>query len=212
MTTREKIRVLIAEDDFLVGEMIRGILHDVGYTFLRQAKDGREAVELVQTLQPDVVLMDIEMPDMDGIEATHQIQASRPTPIVILTAYETPQLVQKAGQAGVGAYLVKPPNTSNMRRAITIAMARFDDMLELRRLNDELAKRNENLEKALTKVKLLSGLLPICASCKKIRDDKGYWQQVEVYIKEHSEAEFSHGICPDCLKKLYPEFVDDSSE
>jgi hypothetical protein len=61
------------------------------------------------------------------------------------------------------------------------------------------------LQEALTMVKLLSGLLPICASCKKIRDDKGYWTQIESYIRDHSEAEFSHGICPDCLKKLYPE-------
>jgi len=61
------------------------------------------------------------------------------------------------------------------------------------------------LQEALTMVKPLSGLLPICASCKKIRDDKGYWTQIESYIRDHSEAEFSHGICPDCMKKLYPE-------
>lgn len=67
----------------------------------------------------------------------------------------------------------------------------------------------QQLQQALSKVKLLSGFLPICASCKKIRDDKGYWNQVEFYIKEHSEAEFSHGICPECAKKLYPEYFDD---
>jgi hypothetical protein len=63
------------------------------------------------------------------------------------------------------------------------------------------------LQGALAKVKLLSGFLPICAACKKIRDDKGYWKQIESYIRDHSEAEFSHGICPDCAKKLYPEFT-----
>ncbi len=68
-----------------------------------------------------------------------------------------------------------------------------------------LSKTIETLQDALNKVKLLSGFLPICASCKKIRDDKGYWNQIESYIKEHSEAEFSHGICPDCAEKLYPE-------
>ena len=66
------------------------------------------------------------------------------------------------------------------------------------------------LHKALDKVKTLSGFLPICASCKKIRDDKGYWNQIEAYISEHSEAEFSHGICPECTKKLYPDFYDDN--
>lgn len=63
------------------------------------------------------------------------------------------------------------------------------------------------LQQAMGKVKMLSGMLPICSSCKKIRDDQGYWKQVEEYIREHSEAEFSHGLCPDCLKKLYPEFI-----
>ncbi len=64
----------------------------------------------------------------------------------------------------------------------------------------------DNLKKSLTKVRKLSGLLPICASCKKIRDDKGYWNQIEAYIRDHSEAEFSHGICPECSEKLYPEY------
>lgn len=72
----------------------------------------------------------------------------------------------------------------------------------------ELREKNVELEKALTEVKKLSGLLPICANCKKIRDDKGYWNQIELYIRDHSEVEFSHSICPECAKKLYPEFYD----
>jgi transcriptional regulator with GAF, ATPase, and Fis domain len=77
-----------------------------------------------------------------------------------------------------------------------------DDMLILRRLNAEL-------EEAMTQVKLLGGLLPICSNCKKIRDDDGYWQDVAVYIRDHSEAEFTHGICPECIKKLYPDLAED---
>lgn len=68
----------------------------------------------------------------------------------------------------------------------------------------------EQLRKTLSEVKRLSGLLPICASCKKIRDDKGYWKQVETYVSEHSDAVFSHSICPECAKKLYPEYFKDS--
>lgn len=67
-----------------------------------------------------------------------------------------------------------------------------------------------DLEKALGEVKTLSGFLPICANCKNIRDDKGYWNQIESYIRDHSDAEFSHGICPECIKKLYPEYEDKS--
>jgi PAS domain-containing protein len=78
------------------------------------------------------------------------------------------------------------------------------------RIKAENAKAEliDGLQEALDKVNLLGGMLPICASCKKIRDDKGYWNQIETYIRNHSEAEFSHGICPDCAKKLYPEFYD----
>ena len=71
---------------------------------------------------------------------------------------------------------------------------------------EELNKKNQDLEAALKEVKTLQGLLPICASCKKIRDDKGYWVQIENYISEHSKAQFSHGICTECAKKLYPDF------
>jgi hypothetical protein len=84
---------------------------------------------------------------------------------------------------------------------------------EIGRQNQELLEKNTSLEDALAKVKKLSGFLPICAGCKKIRDDKGYWNQIEAYIKQHSEAEFSHGICPECAKRLYPELMEpDSSD
>ncbi len=193
-------RVLIAEDDILVSDAIQEVLAESGYTVIGEAQDGRQAIELTQTLQPDVILMDIKMPEMDGLEAARQIQERCPTPIVILTAHETSELVAQAGAAGVGAYLVKPPRQSDMKRAITIAMARFEDMMELRHLNGEL-------QQALAQVKKLSGLLPICANCKKIRDDGGYWQDVAVYIRDHSEADFTHGICPDCAKELYSDFL-----
>jgi len=68
-----------------------------------------------------------------------------------------------------------------------------------------------NLQEALDNIKTLSGLLPICSNCKKIRDDKGYWNQIESYIRDHSEAEFSHGICPECAKKYYPDYIDDDN-
>ena len=80
--------------------------------------------------------------------------------------------------------------------------------LEEEILENERERLISELQDALSRVKMLSGMLPICANCKKIRDDKGYWNQIELYIKEHSEAEFSHGICPDCCKKLYPGFTD----
>ena len=77
--------------------------------------------------------------------------------------------------------------------------------LKLENSRRQLEQANKKLQLALSEVKTLSGLLPICTSCKKIRDDKGYWNQIESFIRDRSEAEFSHGICPDCAKKLYPD-------
>lgn len=200
-------RVLIAEDDPMVGEMIQGMLEGMAYNVIGRALNGEQAAEMTETQQPDVVLMDIAMPKMNGIEATRHIQLCCPVPVVILTAYETPDLLQRASEAGAGAYLIKPPNELELERAITIAVARFEDMMELRELNTQLQTRNSELQAALDKVKQLSGLLPICANCKKIRDDDGYWQDVAVYIRDHSEAEFSHGVCPDCMQELYADFL-----
>jgi AmiR/NasT family two-component response regulator len=213
------IRILVAEDDHLVCQMIRGIVEEIGCTVVAEATDGAEALHLTQSLRPDLVLMDLKMPDMDGLTATRLIYEQCPTPVVVLTAYDTPELIEQASSAGVGAYLIKPPNRPELERVITIALARFNDVLALRRLNAQLLAHQEEqarlileLQAALSKVKLLSGLLPICASCKKIRDDRGYWQQIESYIRAHSQAEFTHGLCPDCARKLYPDFFSEDDE
>jgi AmiR/NasT family two-component response regulator len=198
MKISQKPRILIAEDDYLVCEAIKHALKDLGYEMVGEASDGAEAVEMACTLNPDVVLMDIQMPELDGLEATRQIQSRCPMPVVVLTAHESQELVEKASEVGVSAYLIKPPKQTEIERAIVIALARHEDLMKLRFLNKEL-------EKALSEIKTLRGILPICASCKNVRDDKGYWNQIESYIRDHSEAEFSHSLCPECAKKLYPD-------
>jgi hypothetical protein len=94
-------------------------------------------------------------------------------------------------------------------KTFTIGIDR--DVTEQRHAEAEREKLIAELQSALADVKMLSGLVPICANCKKIRDDKGYWTQLEGYIQERSEARFSHGICPDCMKKLYPEFKPENN-
>ena len=143
MRSQKNISVLIVEDDYLVGEMAKGLLEAAGYTVAGEAMDGLEAVEMTQSLRPDVVLMDIEMPDMNGIEASRLIYERCPTPVVVLTGHETDELVNEASEAGVGAYLVKPPRLRELERAITIAMARFGDMMKLRHYADQLEQRVE---------------------------------------------------------------------
>ncbi|MBW2466756.1 MAG: hypothetical protein JRF02_05595 [Deltaproteobacteria bacterium] len=94
----------------------------------------------------------------------------------------------------------------NSKNEVVGIIESFQDITERQKLEDEKANLINQLQSSLNKVKLLSGLLPICASCKKIRDDKGYWNQIESYIRDHSEAEFSHGLCEECGEKLYGEY------
>jgi YesN/AraC family two-component response regulator len=194
MTPAKLYCVLIAEDDVLVGDVIQSELERLGHRVAGRATDGRQAVELTKCLRPDIVLMDIAMPELNGLEAARQIQEQCPRPVVLLSAHEETEFVNRAGALGIGAYLLKPPNGPELARTMAIAEARFTDLMELRRLNAEL-------QLALDKVKVLSGMIPICAGCKKVRNDRGFWQQVENYISEHSGARFSHGLCPDCLKE-----------
>jgi signal transduction histidine kinase len=146
MDKKQSIRVVVGEDDYLVREMVKGVLTDMGYIVAGEGTTGLDTMELVRSQQPDVAILDIRMPEMDGIEAARRIQEDCPTPVVVLTAYETPELLRQASDAGVGAYLVKPPNAADMERAVTIAMARFADIQELARLNRDLQARNEELD------------------------------------------------------------------
>jgi len=88
-------------------------------------------------------------------------------------------------------------------------LSSISDITERKGAEVEREKLIQELQEALASVKQLSGLLPICASCKKVRDDKGYWTQIEAYIRDRSEAEFSHGLCPECMKKLYPDYAEE---
>lgn len=191
-------RVLVAEDEAMIAALTRMELQAANFTVVGTAPDGRQAVDLTRELRPDVVLMDIAMPELDGIAATAIIQAECPTPVVIVSAHTDAQLVAQATAAGVGAYVVKPPRAEELARAITIAISRHADLMELRRLNTQL-------QGALAETKTLSGLLPICCGCKKIRDDSGYWNEVEAYISKRTDANFSHSYCPKCLQRYFPE-------
>lgn len=138
MNNQKNIKVLIADDDFLISEEISRILKNIGYEVIGIASDGKQAIEMTCSLNPDVVLMDIKMHRLDGLEATKKIQQSCPTPVVVLTAHESMKLVNKASKMGAAAYLVKPLKPTEMERAITIAMARHGDLMKLHRLNNDL--------------------------------------------------------------------------
>jgi two-component system, response regulator PdtaR len=199
----DPITFLIVDDNALFRQSTARILRALGYAVVGEAADGHQAVDLVQKLHPDLVLMDIEMPTLDGIEAAHEIQRVYPTPVILLTAHDSQELLRDARAAGVAAYLVKPLDSRELQRTAIIALARFEDWKALKHAYEELSQRNEQLQKALGAIKTLKGLLPICAWCgRKIETEQGQWITIESYIESHSDAQFTHGICPDCLRKM----------
>jgi AmiR/NasT family two-component response regulator len=188
-----RLTVVLAEDDFLVSREVVRTAEAAGLAIVGVAGDGAEAVALVRQHSPDVAILDIEMPRESGLVAAARIREEHPTPVVILTAYETPEFVSAAVEAGVGAYVTKPPDPAGLRRAVEISVARHADLRELQRLNAELRR-------ALGEIKTLERMLSICAQCKRIRTGEGGWQPLEAYLHEHADVRFSHGLCPECAR------------
>jgi len=139
----ERVRVIIAEDESIIAMEIKEMLNNLGYLVVGEAGDGRSVVNLCRELRPDVVLMDIVMPDMDGIEAASILTQERLAPVVLLTAYFQKDLVERARQAGVITYLVKPVQEANLAPAIEIALARFSEFRELEKEVDDLQDQLE---------------------------------------------------------------------
>ncbi len=201
-----KARILIVEDESIIATDIERSLQNLGYEVAAKVVLGEQAISRVEADNIDLVLMDIMLKtEMDGIEAAEQIRFRFKVPVVFLTAFADDEILERAKITGPHGYIVKPFDQADLKIAVEIALYRAKMEAEREQLITEL-------QEALAKVKTLSGLLPICASCKKIRDDKGYWQAIEGYISEHSEAEFTHGICPDCVKKLYPDIYEKHRE
>lgn len=197
----QNIRVLVADDEPLIRDTVSMILAKTGFTVCGKASSGRQTLALLERLKPDVLVIDLEMPEMNGLEVCRQVMRENPLPVVMLTAHEDRAFFEQAGTAGVGAYLIKPQGIEALERSILIAMARFEDLKQLQRVNRELTR-------ALAEIENLSDLIPICSHCKKIRDDDGYWQRVESYIAKHMKVRLSHGLCPECLQEHYSEYME----
>ena len=139
----ERTRVIIADDESLIRMDLREMLTQLGYLVVGEAGDGQSAVHLARELKPDVVIMDIKMPDMDGIEAAQVLTQERISPVLLLTAYSQRELIDRAREAGVAGYLVKPFRESDLAPAIEVALARF---AEFRELEKEVGNLQEALE------------------------------------------------------------------
>ena len=137
------MRILIADDEAMIRMGLRAMLNDAGHQVVGTATNGHDAIALAQAAKPDVVILDIKMPEMDGLEAARQIMAKQPTAIVMLTAYSQRELVEQANEAAVFAYLVKPIKEELLAPALELARARFGEWTELR---GEVASLQESLE------------------------------------------------------------------
>lgn len=151
--------------------------------------------------QAELVLLDLQLPDSSGIDSFHTLHKAFPRiPIIVLTGLNDETLAREAVSGGAQDYLFKDEiNRSLLTRSIHYAIERSRILHEKESLIVELKEALEN-------VKRLQGLLPICSNCKKIRNDDGYWAQVDQYLQEYSEVKFSHGLCPDCAREMFPEF------
>lgn len=128
MTAQTHGRVLLVDDEALIRMGMRTILDSLGYEVVGEAGNGQDALDKVAVLHPDVVIMDIKMPVMDGLEATRRLMATHPVPVIVLTAYNERALVEEAADAGVLAYLMKPVREGDIKPAIEVARARFAEL------------------------------------------------------------------------------------
>ena len=195
----EKAKILVVEDEAIVAMDIADTLRKLGYGITGTVPSGEHAIASVKENRPDLIFMDIGLQgEMDGIQTAAQIRSQYSIPVIFLTAFVDEQTLERAKATVPAGYLTKPFEENDLRIAIEIGLYRST-------LEKEREMLIKELQEAASKIKTLTGLIPICAWCKKIRDDRGYWQTVEQYIQEHSQAEFTHGMCPDCQKKYFPE-------
>lgn len=177
--------ILAVDDSQRDLDLLSKILKHEGYDLV-ESLEGSQALELVLEKKPDLILLDILMPGLSGLEVCRRLKADPATqsiPVIFLTGQAKPEEILEGFAVGAVDYVTKPFQIPEL-------MARVHVQVELRRAQQE--------------VKTLRGILPTCAHCKKIRDEQGAWNTIESYISQRSEAQFSHGLCPDCMPIFFP--------
>jgi sigma-B regulation protein RsbU (phosphoserine phosphatase) len=196
------MRALVADDDPVARVILARALPEWAVEPIVVA-DGVAAWEVITSGNaPSLAIMDWEMPGLDGPELCRRIRGNPATAsmyVILLTGRDTVEDVVAGLDAGADDYLVKPFRAAELR-------ARINAGVRVLTLQERLAERVVELQQALASVKQLSGLLPICSYCKRVRGDEDYWQQVESYVADRTDAEFSHGVCPNCLEKMRADF------
>lgn len=197
------MKILIAEDDLTSRTVLKAVLEKLGHDVV-ETNNGRDARTIMEDPDaPRIVILDWMMPDIDGLEVlkwARAVESSQPPYIIMLTTRTEKNDIIAGLDAGADDYIAKPFDPGELR-------ARVDVGRRMIEMQDRLTTKVQELQQAFDEIKTLQGILPICSFCKKIRDDKGYWNQVEAYFSRHSGAQFSHSICPECAEKYYPGFL-----
>ncbi|MCI5224509.1 MAG: response regulator [Candidatus Electrothrix sp. AR4] len=193
MDDKNKGRILIVDDQPSNLKILFSFLQDKDFE-LRILQGGEQAVRMLRQLKPDIILLDVMMPGINGFETCRLIKSDKETadiPVIFMTALDSLEDKVTGFEVGGVDYITKP----------------FQQAEVLSRVNIHLTLRRQKveLERALEEVKQLSGILPICSYCKKIRNDDGDWEEVDAYIYSNSQADISHSVCPDCIRKHYPD-------
>ncbi|HVN95715.1 MAG TPA: response regulator [Syntrophorhabdaceae bacterium] len=201
-------RVLITDDDPDNLALMTSVLRRAGYDVF-PTKSGEECLHAAQDCRPALLLLDVVLPDISGIEVLRQVKSS-PTltdAFVILMSGVDVSSERQADGLNIGAdgYITKPISNKEL-------VARVQAMERIKIAEDALREKERELQEsvsylraALSEIKVLKGLIPICSSCKKIRNDLGFWDQLESYLSEHTDAIFTHGLCPECFQKTVVE-------
>ena len=204
----EQFKILVVDDNPEMLSLSTMILERAGYDIL-EATSGRDCLNKVQTHHPDLVLLDVILPDITGTEICRQIKADKNLEdifVILVSGIQVSSEHQAEGlNIGADAYIVRPiPNKEFLARIQAgerIKVAE-DGLREKEKQQQVLISQ---LKEALAEIKTLKGFIPICSLCKKIRNDKGYWDNLETYISKHTNAIFSHGLCPTCAEKYKSE-------
>ena len=183
-------KILIVEDESIFARDLELTLKRMGYCVIAKASTGKEAIEIATATCPDLVLMDIVLKgEIDGIEAAGEILKSFDIPIIYLTAYMEEHILERAKSTIPYGYLLKPVDQVELKIAVDIALRRHSAEKKRRQLVGRLTRQ---------RVKTPEECLCICASCKRIRNREGGWEQLESYFTRHWKVKFSHGLCPKC--------------
>ena len=188
------LRVVVADDDRVSAEILARTLRKWEFSPVVTTNGAEAWDKLREGSGPTLAILDWMMPEMDGPEVCRRVRSEMPVAnmyLILVTAREGRADLVVGLDAGADDYVVKPFDPEELRARVAVSM-------RILSLQERLAERVSELQAALSNVKQLSGLLPICSYCKRIRGDDQYWQQVEGYIAAHSDAQFSHGICPTC--------------